>query len=225
MKKYSLLLCLLACLLVLCSCEELDPSKLVDVDRVELVGEQVTVVYADGFSQPLGTLGEVSTLYAVDESGKYLFLSAASTSSPADLTFYFGEDVKKSAPDERGIQYEYVSLGTKHYKSFVYALQEFLRQTLTEQTVPAEAPDGDPIVGISTGGFRGMEKLTRVTLPAGITRIESMAFFGCDALTDLYFEGSCAEWGAIEKAVGWNIGFAPGLTIHCTDGDLSLDGE
>lgn len=58
-----------------------------------------------------------------------------------------------------------------------------------------------------------------------ITRIESMAFFGCDALTDLYFEGSCAEWGAIEKAVGWNIGFAPGLTIHCTDGDLSLDGE
>lgn len=42
------------------------------------------------------------------------------------------------------------------------------------------------------------ERLTSVTIPSSVTDIEMMAFYNCDNLTDVYYEGSEAQWKAIK---------------------------
>ena len=48
--------------------------------------------------------------------------------------------------------------------------------------------------------------LEKVTLPASITKLGSSAIGGCTSLTDIYYEGTEAEWNNIVKTDGWDSG-------------------
>ena len=61
--------------------------------------------------------------------------------------------------------------------------------------------------------FQSCKNITGVVIHQEVTKIEDYAFSGCTALTDLYYEGSEADWGKIKKSNGWNTG-APDFTIH-----------
>ena len=61
------------------------------------------------------------------------------------------------------------------------------------------------------------------------------AFFHCQDLEDIYYEGTKEQWNLIPKDAGWN-GHIPHIingddtrvlhfTVHCTDGDLDKDGN
>ena len=59
--------------------------------------------------------------------------------------------------------------------------------------------------GINTIGnymFDGCTQLASVFIPSSVTSIEGGAFDGCDSLADVYYGGTEAGWGKIEKA-GW----------------------
>lgn len=64
-------------------------------------------------------------------------------------------------------------------------------------------PDG--VTRIEYATFRGCENLSTVSIPSSVTTIEETAFDFCDALSDVYFDGSKTEWEAI--------------TIHCRETD------
>lgn len=87
-------------------------------------------------------------------------------------------------------------------------------QSLTEINLP------DNITKINAGMFQGCSGLTSVEIPSAVTSIDMYAFYdcsgmnyvtipaavtticegafdGCDALTDVYFAGSEAEWNAV----------------------------
>ena len=78
--------------------------------------------------------------------------------------------------------------------------------------------------GISTIGFRTFQyndELKAVHIPTSVTHIENESFYFCDNLTDIYYDGTMAEWGQITFDSGW-CNYRQKPVIHCTDGDINL---
>ena len=99
-----------------------------------------------------------------------------------------------------------------------YAFQS--RYELTDFQIP------QGVLQIGTAAFRGCEFLQTVTISNSVTMIDRGAFLDCSALTDIYFEGTVAEWRAIEKEYDW-CRYGNHIIVHCTNGqDLAwYDGK
>jgi|GEM_PF-3376447 len=63
--------------------------------------------------------------------------------------------------------------------------------------------------------------LVKVVLPASITSIGQAALNECHSLTELYFEGTMAQWDNITKNPTWK-GNSPITVVHCSDGDVPV---
>ena len=62
--------------------------------------------------------------------------------------------------------------------------------------------------------------LTSITIPDSVKYIGTNAFMGCSTLTDIYFDGTKAQWNAVDKQGSWDANSGD-YTIHCTDGDIA----
>ncbi len=60
------------------------------------------------------------------------------------------------------------------------------------------------------------EKITQITLPAGITYIGANAFNGCSGLAAIIFGGTAAQWSRVSKGNAWNNGTG-NYTLKCSD--------
>ncbi len=74
---------------------------------------------------------------------------------------------------------------------------------------------------IEEGAFYRCENLTEIRINAALSSIEKFAFADCEKLTNIIFEGSIAEWQAIEKGAGWRRG-VPAQKIICKEGEAPL---
>ena len=82
-------------------------------------------------------------------------------------------------------------------------------------------PDG--IVQIGERAFSGCRDMTQFTIPDSVKSIGRDAFYACIKLKVITFKGTKAQWEEIEKAEMWDNYLGEGsCTIHCTDGDISL---
>ena len=79
----------------------------------------------------------------------------------------------------------------------------------------------DSVTDIWEDAFVDCYGLTSVTLGNGVTNIEYSAFLDCCALQNIIFNGTIAEWNAIEKGNWWNEG-VPAPYVQCTDGQVQL---
>lgn len=61
--------------------------------------------------------------------------------------------------------------------------------------------------------------LDELTIPASVVEIEANAFYECERLKDVRFDGTKQQWQAINKGVGSFPSF--GIIIHCTDGNTT----
>ena len=71
------------------------------------------------------------------------------------------------------------------------------------------------VTGISQSAFTG-SSLTQVVIPNSVTSIGSVAFGRCRSLTLITYNGTIAQWNAIQKSSSW--GSMSYINIHCTDG-------
>ena len=62
--------------------------------------------------------------------------------------------------------------------------------------------------------------LTSVTIGNGVTSIGDRAFYYCTGLTRIDFNGTIAQWKAIEKGYYW-CNYTGDFTVYCTDGTIS----
>ncbi len=85
--------------------------------------------------------------------------------------------------------------------------------TDTDVVIPAVSPDGDTVIGIDGSAFADTD-ITSVTLPNTIEEIGRKAFNNCTSLTDVYYDGTEAEWNNISISSG-NTPLA-NATIHFT---------
>lgn len=82
---------------------------------------------------------------------------------------------------------------------------------------------GSGVTNIGENTFNYCLKLTSVTIPASVTIINKEAFRYCTKLQSINFEGTIAQWNAIEMALDWNYN-AGYYTIYCTDGQIAKNG-
>ena len=70
------------------------------------------------------------------------------------------------------------------------------------------------------------DKITSISIASGITSIAENAFAACPNVTDIYYDGTKAEWNAIKIAAGNDV--LGSATIHFAEslpGDVTGDGE
>ncbi len=80
---------------------------------------------------------------------------------------------------------------------------------------------GNGVTSIGHRAFSYCDSLTSVAIGNGVTSIGSSAFYNCDGLTSITFNGTTAEWYAIEKGVGWNTS-VPATVVVCTNGKVAI---
>ena len=77
-------------------------------------------------------------------------------------------------------------------------------------------PDG--VTRVDSGAFQSCANLTYAVLPATLERLDVHVFDGCNALLDIYFLGTIAQWEALTGS--WTAELPDAVTVHCTDGDV-----
>ena len=73
---------------------------------------------------------------------------------------------------------------------------------------------------IESYAFDSCDKLRKVEIPNTITYIGAYAFRDCESLEEIIFNGTRAQWRAIDKASTWDRNTGDYL-IKCTDGTIS----
>lgn len=76
--------------------------------------------------------------------------------------------------------------------------------TDTDIRIPPTTPDGAKVVGADRRGFENETKIKSVSFPATITFIDSDAFYGCTALTDVYYDGTEEQWNTTVRIYAGN---------------------
>ena len=90
--------------------------------------------------------------------------------------------------------------------------------SLTSITIP------DSVTSIGDYAFYNCSGLTSITIPDSVTSIGYEAFRGCSGLTNVKFNGTMAQWKAIDKGSRWSSNTGD-FTITCTDGTLDKEGN
>ncbi len=71
----------------------------------------------------------------------------------------------------------------------------------------------------------GCGKLNNVVIPASVTQIDTGAFGGCTALSNIKYDGTVEQWNAVTKGEWWLSGTAdsnPAQSVICADGVATL---
>ena len=79
-------------------------------------------------------------------------------------------------------------------------------------------PEGSITIGRE--GIAGCRGLTTITLPSTLTEVHYEAFYGNTALTDIYYNGTKAQWDALFNENEFKSPTI--LTLHCNDGTTHL---
>ena len=78
------------------------------------------------------------------------------------------------------------------------------------------------VTSIGKQAFNDCDSLSDLTLPSSITYIGESVFYSCKVLDYLSFEGTMAQWEAIEKHELW-LGGSHIANIYCSDGVISME--
>lgn len=78
-------------------------------------------------------------------------------------------------------------------------------------------PEG--VTNIGDHAFSGCTSLESITLPDSLTHIGDNVFDGCAHLEKITFQGTVAEWRAVEKSTDWNRQTGD-YVIWCSDGKI-----
>lgn len=79
---------------------------------------------------------------------------------------------------------------------------------------------GEGMKRIGNGAFTNCSNLGWVKIYAGIESIGENVFHGCATFHTVYFEGTMAEWEAVDKAASWDQGLST-YKVVCSDGEIA----
>lgn len=80
---------------------------------------------------------------------------------------------------------------------------------------------GNAVTSLGAYFIQNQYGLESLTIPTSVSHIYSHAFYNT-SLDDIYYNGTLAQWNAIEKDNDWDTGATTGCFLHCTDGDRQL---
>ena len=80
---------------------------------------------------------------------------------------------------------------------------------------------GNSVTSIGSFAFAYCDSLTSITISDSVTSIGQWVFVDCGNLTSVAFEGTVAEWNAINKGNSWN-NYCPFTEVVCSDGTVQV---
>ncbi len=114
-----------------------------------------------------------------------------------------------------------VAEGNTVYHSKGNCLIETESKTLRLGCQNSVIPTDGSVTSIGDLAFSYCSSLTSIEIPDSVTSIGNWAFEYCSRLTSITFEGTVAQWNAIEKESGWNKN-VPATEVVCSDGSVEL---
>ncbi len=75
------------------------------------------------------------------------------------------------------------------------------------------------VSSIESDTFTNCNELISISIPVSVTNIK-YAFSSCNNLSEIHFNGTIAQWNAIEKANEWDRDIRT-YTVYCTDGQIN----
>ena len=96
--------------------------------------------------------------------------------------------------------------------------EAFYSFDMTGIEIPKEITD------IGELAFYNCDALTSVKLGDGVTDIGDSAFYYCKSLAEITFDGTKAEWEALNKGDGWSYNVAA-VQVSCSDENVVLEAE
>ena len=112
-----------------------------------------------------------------------------------------------------GIFYDVVGTGTVEIHGYTNFDSVFANQSLTHL-----------IFGSNVSRIQGITycySLKEVTISKSVKIIDRYAFVNCYNLKTINFEGTIAEWNAIQKDSTWNY-YCETITVKCSDGTITV---
>ncbi len=136
----------------------------------------------------------------------------------ASMIFYFIPEVFIDVTyEENGVAYRL--RGASYLNTERYIVENYYYYGNATVEI-LDSFDGIPVIQIGDRAFYNCSSLKSITIPDSVTSIGSSAFYGCSRLTSITFEGTKAQWNAIEKGSGWNY-YTGKYTVHCSNGDIA----
>lgn len=179
---------------MLSGCGVFGKNRAVGIEKIEKSGSEGLV---DTYTITL-TNGETSTFTVTNgKDGINADGSSADPNAPT-LDKYFRYDYLDIAKTMLRISYAYYDM--------------------PEKVVIPATHDGLPVVQIEE--FDSHYAMKQIVIPKSITGISFSGLNNLIQLSDIYYEGTKAEWDAIFKGPGWDNG-TDNYILHCTDGDFA----
>lgn len=110
-----------------------------------------------------------------------------------------------------------VAEGNTTYHSEGNCLIETAKNSLILGCKTSVIPAG--VISIDREAFCGCDELTFIAVPNTVTKIGEAAFAACIGLTSIDYNGTKAQWAAIDKGEKWDVN-AGDYIVHCVDGDI-----
>ena len=121
------------------------------------------------------------------------------------LLGYIGTETELTLPD---------SYNGQNYEIYKYAF--YYCSGLTSVTI------GNSVTSIGWWSFNVCLGLTSITISNNVTYIDSRALAHCSRLEIIEYNGTIAQWNAINKESNWNEEIPTTCKIKCTDGTISI---
>ena len=113
-----------------------------------------------------------------------------------------------------------VEEGNPVYHSVGNCIIETATKTLIVGCKTSVIPDDGSVKSIGDWAFLYCSDLVSITIPDSVKSIGDFAFFRCDDLTTIKFQGTKAQWQAIQKDTYWDSSTGE-YAVICTDGTIS----
>lgn len=88
-------------------------------------------------------------------------------------------------------------------------------ELVTELVIP------EGVTTIKKHTFTMWPSVTSVIMSNSVITIGDNAFWGCESLENMTFEGTISQWNAITKGQGWKTN-VPATYVQCSDGQVAL---
>lgn len=168
---------------------------------------------------------ESCTVYGINARGSYYQeitvpeITIPSTFDGKPVTITSGDEIPDNAFENRA-NLRIVEIASTVKRIGKYAFADCGQLGMYLEGHPGRRitiPEGVTYIG--DHAFSGCTSLESITLPDSLTHIGDNVFDGCAHLEKITFQGTVAEWRAVEKGTDWNRQTGD-YVIWCSDGKI-----